>query len=44
MKKFGKIRSCHRTFYIAHAAAAMYKIEVAVRNGSTNPSCISTAK
>ena len=44
MKKFGKIRSCHRTFYIVHAAAAMYKIEVAVRNGLTNPSCISTAK
>ena len=49
MEKSGKIRSCHCTRMAGmdlscnHVATAMYKIEVAVRNRLTYPSCTSTA-
>ena len=48
-EKFGKIRSCHCTCMAGmgqscnHVADAMYRIEAAVRNGLTNPTCTSTA-
>ena len=48
-KKATKIRSCHCTCMAGmgqtcnHVAAAMYRIEAAVRNGLTNPSCTSSA-
>ena len=46
--KSGKIRSCHGTYMTSmgqscnNVPAAMYRIEAAVRNGFTNPSCTST--
>ena len=50
MKKSGKIRSSFHCTCTAgmgqscnHIVAAMYRIEAAVRNGLTNPSCSSTA-
>ena len=49
MEKSGKTRSCHCTCMAGmgqscnHIAAAIYRIEAAVRNGLTNPSCTSTA-
>ena len=49
MEKSGKTRSCHCTCMAGmgqscnHVAAAIYRIEAAVRNGLTNPSCTSTA-
>ena len=49
MKKSVKIRSCHCTCMTGmgrschHVAAAMYRIETAVRNRLTNPSYTSTA-
>ena len=49
MEKSGKIRSCHYTCMAGmgrscnHVAAAMYRIEAAVRNWLTNPSCTSAA-
>ena len=44
-----KIRSCHCTCMAGmgqtcnHVASAMYRVEAAVRNGLTNPSCTSSA-
>ena len=49
VEKSGKIRSCHCTCmagmgqFCSHVAAAMYRIEAAVRNGLTNLSSTSTA-
>ena len=49
MEKSGKIRSCHCTCMAGmsqscnHVAASMYRIEAAVRNRLTNPSCTSRA-
>ena len=49
MEKSGKMRSCHGTYMADmgqpcnNVAAAMYRIEAAVRNGLTNPSCASEA-
>ena len=49
MEKSGKMRSCHGTCMADmgqpcnNFAAAMYRIEAAVRNGLTNPSCASEA-
>ena len=49
MEKSGKIRCCHCTYMANmgqscnYVAAAMYRIKASVRNGLTNPSCISTA-
>ena len=49
MEKSGKIRSCHCTFMADmgqscnHDAVAIYRIEAAVRNWLTSPSCTSTA-
>ena len=46
-QKSGKIRSCHCTCVAGksqvcnHVAAALYRIEAAVRNGLTNPACTS---
>ena len=48
MEKSGKIRSCHCTCIAGignscnYVATAIYRIEAAVRNGLTNPSCTST--
>ena len=46
MEKSGKIRSCNCACMAGmmghscnHVAAVMYRIEAAVRNGLTNPSC-----
>ena len=47
MEKSGEIRSCHATCMSGmgqscnHVAAAIYRIEAAVRNGLNNPSCTS---
>ena len=47
MEKEGKIKSCHCECFNGlsqtcnHVAAALYRIECAVRNGLTNPSCTS---
>lgn len=47
-KKTAKIRACHCTCMAGmgqtcnHVAAAMYRVEAAVRNGLTNPSCTSS--
>ena len=47
LEKTGKIRACHCSCMAGmsqtcnHVAAAMYRIEAAVRNGLTNPSCTS---
>ena len=49
MEKSGKIRSCHCTCMAGtgqscnHVGAALCRIEAAVRNGFTNPSCTSAA-
>ena len=49
MEKSGKIRYCHCACMASmsqscnHVAAAMYRIEAAVRKGPNNPSCTSTA-
>ena len=49
MEKSCKIKSSHCTCMACmgqsrnHVAAAMYRIEAAVRNGLTNTSCTSTA-
>ena len=48
-KKSAHIRSCHCTCMAGmsetcnHVAAAMFRIEAAVRNGFTNPACTSSA-
>ena len=49
VEKSGKIRACHCTCMAGmgqscyHVAAAMFKVEAAVRNGLTNPSCTSSS-
>jgi len=49
LEKSSKIRSCHCTCMAGmsetcnHVAAAMFRVEAAVRNGLTNPACTSTA-
>ena len=49
VEKTGKIRACHCTCMAGmgqscnHVAAAMFRVEAAVRNGLTNPSCTSSS-
>ena len=49
LEKSAKIRSCHCTCMAGmgdmfnHVAAAMFRVEAAVRTGLTNPSCTSSA-